>query len=1324
MDKKQAQQLIQQLFTQPFELKSYRHFVGNLLNHYEERSGHYTGNYIPDAFKQHVNQYWRIGKYVDPDDNQLDLLVVEVKSLAKLERARSSLRNFAVNRLKQFDKEASLIAFYAQDDNGADWRFSFVKIEHEAYRDDKGKVKLKQELTPARRYSYLVGVHENSHTACKQLLPLLEMDAPNPKIEEIEAAFSIEKITDEFFDQYKALFQKLAEHLKRQKWFKKATVEETDQAVSRFAKKLLGQIVFLYFLQKKGWLGAARDEAWGKGSKRFLRERYQQIESAGGNYYRDFLQYLFYEALACKREEQDDPGYYERFDCRVPFLNGGLFEADYDWRQVAIDIPNSLFHNEEKTKAGDIGTGILDVFDRYNFTIKEDEPLDKEVAVDPEMLGKVFENMLEITERKSKGAFYTPREIVHYMCQESLIHYLDNRLNKRNSPPFQGGVPAQGGGGGCGNLGLFNFADKTDEPRINNLPHLKTFRKELRNNLTPAEASLWSMLKNKQLDGRKFRRQHSVANYILDFYCPEERLAVELDGEVHNAIAQAEYDKDRDLFLQNTGIKVLRFENRLVFENPEGVLHAIRAEFGWNHKKPPRPAGTPPCQGGEFCEARTPKADLETLIRKGHLALENDTRVLNTGKETRDYKFQLPESVRTHAKAIDAALADIKVCDPAIGSGAFPVGLLHEIVTARLALAPHSGNKQKVYELKRHAIAESIYGVDIDASAIDIARLRLWLSLIVDEEDYDTIAALPNLDYKIVRGDSLIGFPENWNSPASNRIEELKKQFFTETDHHKKAALKAQIDDEIQKRLANSKQVFGHRVNFDFRLMFSEVWHDRDGFDVVIGNPPYVQIQNFSGQQVQKDWEAQQYESFARTGDIYCLFYEKGYRLLRDRGILAFITSNKWMRAAYGEKLRRFFLSKVAIRQLIDFGDSPIFSEATTYTNILLFEKGKQTSPPVAWDLSSAYRKATSLERMLNENPAGAALFNEESFVIASAEMAAIKKRIEQAGTPLKEWDITINYGIKTGFNEAFIIDGKKKDELIAADPKSAEIIKPILRGRDIKRYRVDFADLWLIATFPALNLNIDDYPAVRDYLKSFGRKLHQTGEIIGKDENGNVIKSRKKTGNKWFETQDQIAYYKEFAKEKIVYAEIVFDSAFYHDSSGIYPEATAFVLTGENTKFLTALLNSEMLTFSFRAFYAGGDLRGDTFRYKKLFLQNLPVIKPKPPASTQIESLVDYVQQGKLLEQKLQSAYFEQLIEALVYELYFPDEMKAAGKDILRHLGELTPITDAMSDEEKLAVIQREFDRLYDPRYPVRTIIETLDSVEVVRTIREALKR
>ena len=213
------------------------------------------------------------------------LFFYATKSFVKLERARSALHNFAVNRLRQFEKEASLIAFYARDDQGADWRFSFVKIEHEAYQDDKGKVRLRQELTPARRYSYLVGAHENSHTAARQLLPIMEMDYADPRIDQIEAAFSVEKVSDEFFEQYRQLFLKLAGHLKDQRFFRRQSEEETDQAVSRFAKKLLGQIVFLYFLQKKGWLGVSKDGKWGQGSRRFLRERFDAVVQKNGSFF-------------------------------------------------------------------------------------------------------------------------------------------------------------------------------------------------------------------------------------------------------------------------------------------------------------------------------------------------------------------------------------------------------------------------------------------------------------------------------------------------------------------------------------------------------------------------------------------------------------------------------------------------------------------------------------------------------------------------------------------------------------------------------------------------------------------------------------------------------------------------------------------------------------------------------------------------------------------------------------------------------------------------------------------------------------------------------
>jgi len=417
------------------------------------------------------------------------------------------------------------------------------------------------------------------------------------------------------------------------------------------------------------------------------------------------------------------------------------------------------------------------------------------------------------------------------------------------------------------------------------------------------------------------------------------------------------------------------------------------------------------------------------------------------------------------------------------------------------------------------------------------------------------------------------------------------------------------------------------------------------------------------------------------------------------------------MRANYGKKLRNYFLTQVAMLQLIDFGDSPIFKEATTYTNIMLFSKSQDNISSKAWDVSQSYLPNTSLETMLAKAGEGAAFFNEDGFVIVAEKLGKIKERIEAVGTPLKNWDVSINYGIKTGFNEAFIIDGKKKDELIAKDPKSEEIIKPILRGRDIKRYQASFADLWLINSHNGYDgkapIRIGHYSAIKEYLASFLDK----------------ITKRYDKGVTPYNLRN-CAYQEEFEKEKIIFAEIVFDSAFYYDNSDMYAEATAFILTGENTKYLAALLNSRLLTFAFRAFYAGGDLRGNTFRYKKVFLENLPIVRDIADSKRQyFEKLVDYIQRAKSSELKLQAAYFEQLIDGLVFELYFTDEINKANKQLLKHLGDLKPITEEMSTEEKLAIIQAEFDRLYDPNHPVRNHLETLDSIEEIRIIKEALQ-
>jgi hypothetical protein len=1194
MDNKQAQHQIREIFQHPFQRANYLHFLRNLLNQIEPRDAHYTGNLIPGSFKEHVTQYWRIGKYIDPDGIEMDLLVVEVKSLSKLDRARSALRNFAVNRLKQFGKDCSLVAFYAKDDGGDDWRFSYVKIEHEAHQDDRGKIRLKTELTPAKRYSYLVGVHENSHTACQQLMPLLVMDYANPRIEEIEKAFSIEKVTDEFFEQYKGLYLKLSEQLKSQPFFKKETEEENAQTVARFAKKLLGQIVFLYFLQKKGWLGVAEDGKWGDGSRRFMRDRFTQIATNEDNYYHDFLQYLFYEALAKERKNQADPDYYERFSCKIPFLNGGLFEAEYDdWHNLDIDLPNSLFHNDEKNKSGDVGTGILDVFDRYNFTIKEDEPLEKEVAVDPEMLGKVFENMLEITERKSKGAFYTPREIVHYMCQESLINYLDNGLNSY--------------------------------------------------------------------------------------------------AKLYQAI-----DSNQPILFG--GLTDKKGQQKLEITHQDGI--------------------------------KVPKEDLETLIRKGHLFVENDEaalqalqRIESGEQKTTKHKIELPESIKSNAGKIDNYLASIRACDPAIGSGAFPVGLLHEIVNARLALAPHSGNSLSVYELKRHTIHESLYGVDIDASAVDIARLRLWLSLIVDEDDFNFDKALPNLDYKIVCGNSLIGFPEDWKSQASDKIEELKKEFFDEKDQEEKAKKKQQIDAEIQARMANSKQNFGYQVGFDFKLYFSEVWHEKNGFDVVIGNPPFVQIQKFSGQQIQKDLEKQKYDTFAKTGDIYCLFYEKGRRILRDGGALCFISSNKWMLANYGQKLRQLLIQKTNPIILINFSSFPVFETATVDTNILIFEKATNKAELKACVVNSEFNKHTNIEHFFQENHIRMDDLSDESWVITDKTEGTIKKRIEASGVPLKDWGISINYGIKTSFNEAFIIDGKTKNDLIVKDPRNAEIIKPILRGRDIKRYKVEFDDWWLINTHngysKVLAINIDDYPAIKQHLVDIEEKRVR-GELGEKAQKAKGLFCRDDQGKTPYNLRN-CAYIPDFEKKKIVWGNLALSCQFALAESGVYISAPSPIISGGD-RFLLAVLNSKVADYYIRSL--GVTRNGGYFEYKPMFVEKMPIPQLVTGKQAPYILLADYMLLSTITDLKLQSAYFEDLIDGLVFELYFTDEIKAAGKDILKHLGDLKPINDDMSDEEKLAVIQREFDRLYDPKHPVRNNLETLDSVEEVRIIREALKK
>ncbi len=698
MNPQQARERVAETFPQQFNRGKFLEFTRNLLNKFDESKAQaWNSQYVKDAFKPHVSRFERLGTYTSPDDETLDVLVVHLTTESKLERARTAIRNFVADHLKTRDeKDAALVAFVSPTER--QWRFSYVKMEYATVEQESGKVGVETRLTPARRFSYIVGEGESCHTAQTRFLGLLQDTQNYPVLAQIEDAFSVEAVSKEFFEQYKALFLDFKDELddlaKKDKTIRD---EFADKKVSTadFAKKLMGQIVFLYFIQKKGWLGVAKGGDWGGGPHNFLRQLFDKKFRDHKNFFNDVLEPLFYGTLATDRGHE---AWCSIFKCRIPFLNGGLFEPlrDYDWRKTDITIPNSLFSNTKTTKAGDTGTGILDVFDRYNFTVNEAEPLEKEVAIDPEMLGKVFEKLLDVKERKSKGSFYTPREIVHYMCQESLINYLDTAINSET---------------------------------------------------------------------RSSRRE-----------------------EAHS-------------------------------EKPA--------------------AGDQSLLTSAATEAKIPRADLDTFIRSGDQASYYEAaRVEGTG-----YKRNLPKTIETHARLLDDALATITVCDPAVGSGAYPVGMMQEIVRARSALTPYLKGDTDIsvcvpsfpssqeaqtgvsvprssYQFKRHAIQNCLYGVDIDPGAVEIAKLRLWLSLVVDEEDVKQIKPLPNLDYKIVTGNSLLGVDknelENWQ--AFHRLEELKPKFFDEAHGEKKHGYKREIDGLIH-QLTNGKETF------DFEIYFSEVFH-------------------------------------------------------------------------------------------------------------------------------------------------------------------------------------------------------------------------------------------------------------------------------------------------------------------------------------------------------------------------------------------------------------------------------------------------------------------------------------------------------------------
>ncbi|ELZ6517740.1 Eco57I restriction-modification methylase domain-containing protein, partial [Campylobacter coli] len=401
-------------------------------------------------------------------------------------------------------------------------------------------------------------------------------------------------------------------------------------------------------------------------------------------------------------------------------------------------------------------------------------------------------------------------------------------------------------------------------------------------------------------------------------------------------------------------------------------------------------------------------------------------------------------------------------------------------------------------------------------------------------------------------------------------------------------------EKEATKEFTNLKKEYDNIFNlesnhpFEWRFEFPEILDDDGnfkGFDLIIGNPPYIRQEELKEL---KPHLAKNYKVYKGTSDIYTYFYELGFNVLKDNGVLSYITSNKYTRAGYGEALREFLLKNVKVLEYTDLNGIKVFDSATVDTSILCFEKSKSKDNKFKYlALSNEILKTCAYDIGLYKDFAEFSQnsLSKESFTFSDENTSALKAKIERIGTPLKEWQgLNIYRGILTGYNEAFIITTEKRNEILAnckdeaEKERTAKLIRKMLRGRDIKRYSYEWAGLWVIGTFPSLKIDIEQYPALKQYLSQFLPRIEQSGEKG----------CRKKTSNKWFETQDNIAYYEEFEKEKIVYPETTQGAYFVYDNKGIFLEKTAFFIVCENLKYLLGLLSSNLITYYYKNFSQG----------------------------------------------------------------------------------------------------------------------------------------
>ena len=659
------------------------------------------------------------------------------------------------------------------------------------------------------------------------------------------------------------------------------------------------------------------------------------------------------------------------------------------------------------------------------------------------------------------------------------------------------------------------------------------------------------------------------------------------------------------------------------------------------------------------------------------------------------------------ARRVAEALADVTVVDPACGSGAYLLGMMQELIELQVRLFNVTQDAKSLYDLKLEIIQRNLYGVDIDSFAVNIAMLRMWLSLAIEYEG-DTPEPLPNLDFKVVCGDSLLG-PDpssgaevqgalGQNVAQMQRLGDLKGEFMRAKPGPGKDCLRADIES-AKTEIRESLGVVANDQVLNWRVEFAEVFGKGQGFDIAIANPPYVQLQKDGGR-LGKLYGNCGYRTFAKTGDIYQLFYERGCQMLRPgHGTLAYITSNSWLKAEYGKSTRRYFAEKHTPLLLLELGKD-VFESAIVDSGVLMLRSGEAAQPFRAVDMDRVKSAEVPPPAGLwgEVRPAGDAPWS----ILSHTEHSVLNK-MRAKGTPLKDWDVRINYGIKTGYNKAFVIDGEVRDALIAKDPNSSELIKPIFRGRDLERYMAQWADVWLIYVHCQIGEN--EYPAIRQHLLPHREALSK--------RRGGANPTTGEVPYEWW--QLQVDYYnsgayREFAKEKLVWMDLTDRGRFAYDDKSMFCMDTTFVMTGQSVKYLCAVLNSTLATWFMQntALTSGMGVA----RWKRFTVERIPVPNISDDEQHPFVRLVDLILEAKSADPSADTGELEREIDRLVYELYgLTEEEDTAVERVLGLIHQ--------TDEEEDAALLRAMEEasIDDPE----DFVSEADVIATLRSLRDS---